>query len=34
LYYFNKDEKVYKVFDPDEKVWLSQTEKPTDEQIE
>lgn len=23
LYYFNSDEHVYKVFDPDQKVWLS-----------
>ena len=31
LYYFNREENVYKVFDPESKSWSSQADKPTDE---
>ena len=34
LFYFNNQENVYKVFNPEEKTWTSQEEKPSDEQIE
>ena len=34
LYYFNRDEQMYKVFDPDTKTWSSQAEKPSEEQLE
>lgn len=34
LFYFNKDEKVYKVFDPVSRQWSTQPDKPTPEQIE
>ena len=33
LYYFNREEKMYKIFNPEEKTWLSQAEKPSEEQI-
>jgi hypothetical protein len=34
LFYYNKDEQVYKVFDPESKQWKTQQERPTDAQIE
>jgi hypothetical protein len=30
LFYYNKDEQVYKVFDPESKQWQTQQERPTD----
>ena len=34
LFYFNNQENVYKVFNPEAKTWTSQEEKPSEEQIE
>ena len=34
LFYYNKDEQIYKVFDPESKQWQTQQERPTDAQIE
>ena len=34
LFYFNNQENVYKVFNPESKTWTSQEEKPSEEQIE
>ena len=34
MFYYSANEKAYRVFEPEKNTWMTQAEKPTEEQIE